>query len=260
MIIYKKEGSKLVDISRYSSASETARSNFVEELLGRVFNRKPAKSLRNSVDGSFAVDFTSTPRVKELVRYAYSLGLTVQGDGTCRKISASDDINEAILGDTLLFGTVRARKFDIIYIPTSKIRGGVSELYGELARVAKEGPIYDSISDFDDIKAAIRELAKEKAKLTNEYCRSLANDDLPLAPTFSELKSQEIGRKHAAEFKMKSADQKRETTWKDRACTSDLLIRRNNGEVLEVNVQNDFVQIGYNFIPVYENKLNVFYV
>lgn len=109
------------------------------------------KSLLSN-NGTFGVQVTEKhPYVKELVRQAQNLGLTVSGDGTAPV--KGGDIREVQKGDQITFGT--SSRFDVNWIKRDQY-------------FCKKGiaPVYDIVKDWNKIEKAMKQFADEKKNLS----------------------------------------------------------------------------------------------
>jgi len=107
--------------------------------------------------GQFFVSISEkTPYVKELVRQAQNLGLTVSGDGTAQAGGKLGDIRNAEKGDQITFGT--SSRFDVNWIARDQY-------------FCQKGyaPVYDIVKDWNKIEKAMKAFAEKKQllKLSN---------------------------------------------------------------------------------------------
>lgn len=119
--------------------------NYTFETLYRV--KKEEKSLLNN-KGQFFIDITEDrPYVKELVRQAQNLDLTVSGDGTAAV--KGGDITEARKGDLISVGS--SSRFDVNWIkrPQYFCQKGYA-------------PVYDIVKDWDKIEKGLKQFAENK--------------------------------------------------------------------------------------------------
>lgn len=132
------------------------RINFEAELalprfeLINLYARPAEKPLLNE-KGQFFVDISEkTPYVRELIRKAQDLNLTVSGDGTAA-VGKTGDIRSAGKGDIISFGS--STRFDVNWIK----RDGY---------VCEKGyvPVYDIVKDWNKIEKALKAFAEAKAK------------------------------------------------------------------------------------------------
>ena len=168
------------------------------------------RSLRNPVDGSFAVLLDeNNVYLKEMVKLAQKNGLTVSGDSSA--CVSGGDIKAAGLGDIVTFGT--STRFDMNWISRKRYACERSIM-----------PIHRA-SDWSIVKKAIKALAKEKNTL--EATRSYVGN----YPTYKSLK--------ASARKSSCGCTKGRTIIKieDRCGTNGYL-------------HNDFVKVGLSFYPV----------
>jgi hypothetical protein len=122
--------------------------NFSFDIILR--EAKKEKSLLNK-DGNFFVDITEkSPYVRELVRQAQNLGLTVSGDGTAEV--KGGDIRSAEKGNIITFGS--SKRFDVNWAKRDQY-------------VCQRGytPVYDIVKDWTTIEKAMKEFADKKREV-----------------------------------------------------------------------------------------------
>jgi len=118
---------------------------FSYELLYKEVKRE--KSLL-SKDGKFFVDLSEKqPYLRELVKKAQDLGLTVSGDGTAPV--KGGDITQAQKNSIISFGS--SSRFDMNWMRRDEY-------------ACKKGvtPVYDAVKDWDKIEKALKQFADQK--------------------------------------------------------------------------------------------------
>jgi hypothetical protein len=113
-----------------------------------LYYQKP-KSLLNK-EGQFFVNISEkSPYVKELVRQAQNLNLTVSGDGTAKTGKNLGDIRNAEKGDQITFGT--SSRFDVNWIARD-----------QYFCQKQYAPVYDIVKDWNNVEKAMKEFAAKK--------------------------------------------------------------------------------------------------
>lgn len=127
------------------------RINFEQQLptfsLATLYRIEREENLL-SKDGKFFVHLSEkTPYLKELVRKAQDLNLTVDGDGTAP--SRGGDITQATKGSIVTFGS--SSRFDMNWIRRDEY-------------ACKKGvtPVYDVVKDWNKIEKALKQYAERK--------------------------------------------------------------------------------------------------
>lgn len=111
-----------------------------------LYREREKKLLNNK--GQFFVQITEKhPYVKELVRQAQNLNLTVSGDGTAPV--KGGDITQAQKGDQITFGS--SSRFDMNW--TKRDQYFCQNKYA---------PVYDIVKDWDKIEKALKQFAAQK--------------------------------------------------------------------------------------------------
>jgi hypothetical protein len=113
---------------------------------------RPQEEQLLNKDGQFFVHVSEkNPYVKELVRQAQQLQLTVSGDGTAPV--KGGDIREAGKGDQITFGT--SNRFDVNWVKRDQY-------------FCQKGyaPVYDIVKDWNKIEKALKQFADRKKQLT----------------------------------------------------------------------------------------------
>jgi len=111
-----------------------------------LYVKKEEKLINNK--GEFFVHLDEkTPYLKELVRQAQNLNLTVSGDGTAPV--KGGDITEARKGDLISFGS--SSRFDMNWIKRDQY-------------ACKKGvtPVYEATKDWNKIEKALKQFADQK--------------------------------------------------------------------------------------------------
>lgn len=128
------------------------RINFEEELvlpnftLAALYREKPENLLNNK--GQFFVDLSQKqPYLRELVKQAQDLGLTVSGDGTAPV--KGGDIRQAEKNSIISFGS--SSRFDVNWMRRDQ--------YACKSGVA---PVYDAVKDWNKIEKAMKQFADKK--------------------------------------------------------------------------------------------------
>lgn len=115
--------------------------------LATLYREKKEAELLNN-KGQFFVNITEkSPYVKELVRQAQELNLTVSGDGTAAV--RGGDITQAQKGDQITFGS--SSKFDVNWVKRDQY-------------FCQKGyaPVYDIVKDWNKIEKAMKQFADQK--------------------------------------------------------------------------------------------------
>ena len=123
----------------------------------RLVDLKPEKPLLNDKGQFFVHASEKTPYVRELVRRAQNLNLTVSGDGTA--VEKGGDITECPKGGLITFGS--SSRFDMNWV---KRDGYFTD--------KKYQPVFDIVKDWDKINKALEKFAA--AKETKRYNESLS--------------------------------------------------------------------------------------
>ena len=119
--------------------------------LAQLYRVEEEKLLNN--DGQFVVNVSEKdPYVKELIRKAQDLNITVSGDGTAPVGKGLGDITNIRKGDQITFGT--SNRFDVNWIA----RDGYTCSKGYR-------PVYDIVKDWNKIDKALHQFADQKKKL-----------------------------------------------------------------------------------------------
>jgi hypothetical protein len=114
----------------------------------KLVNLEPEKPLLNKKGQFFVHASEKTPYVRELVRRAQNLNLTVSGDGT--NVEKGGDITECPKGGLITFGS--SSRFDMNWV---KRDGYFTD--------NKYQPVYDIVKDWDKINKALDKFAAAKA-------------------------------------------------------------------------------------------------
>ena len=136
----------LLNARRINFEPEYRLPNFTMAQLYRV---EEEKLLNNK--GQFFVNISEkSPYVKELVRQAQNLNLTVSGDGTTP--TKGGDITQAQKGDQITIGS--STRFDVNW--TKRDQYFCQKGYA---------PVYDIVKDWNKIEKALKQFADQKKKL-----------------------------------------------------------------------------------------------
>lgn len=136
----------LLNARRINFEPEYRLPNFTMAQLYRV---EEEKLLNNK--GQFFVNISEkSPYVKELVRQAQNLNLTVSGDGTAP--TKGGDITQAQKGDQITIGS--STRFDVNW--TKRDQYFCQKGYA---------PVYDIVKDWNKIEKALKQFADQKKKL-----------------------------------------------------------------------------------------------
>jgi len=136
----------LLNARRINFEPEYRLPNFTLAQLHRV---EEEKLLNNK--GQFFVHVSEkSPYVKELVRQAQSLNLTVSGDGTAP--TKGGDITQVQKGDQITIGS--STRFDVNW--TKRDQYFCQKGYA---------PVYDIVKDWTKIEKALKQFADQKKKL-----------------------------------------------------------------------------------------------
>ena len=115
--------------------------------LSTLYREEREPSLLNK-NGQFFVDLSEKqPYLRELVKQAQDLGLTVSGDGTAPV--KGGDITEATKNSIVTFGS--SSRFDVNWMRRDQY-------------ACKKGvaPVYDVVKDWDKIEKAMKQFADQK--------------------------------------------------------------------------------------------------
>jgi hypothetical protein len=119
--------------------------------------KQPKEDLLNNKGQFFVHVDEKYPYVKELVRQAQNLGLTVSGD--CTAPTKGGDITHVQKGDMITVGS--STRFDVNWIRRDQY-------------FAQKGyrPVYDIVDDWNKIEKALKQFAAEKnsIKITEGTC------------------------------------------------------------------------------------------
>jgi len=119
--------------------------------VAQLWRQEEDRLLNNK--GQFFVHVSeTTPYVKELVRKAQDLNLTVSGDGTAPVGKKLGDITNVRKGDQITFGS--SDRFDVNWVA----RDGYTCSKGF-------APVYDIVKDWNKIEKALKQFADQKKKL-----------------------------------------------------------------------------------------------
>lgn len=140
-----------------NSNAAPKRINFNEEIrlpkysIANLYPAAKPKSLLNE-KGQFFVDVTEkSPYVREFVRQAQDLGLTVSGDGTAEV--KGGDIRSANKGNILTIGS--SNRFDVNWVKRD-----------EYACKKGMAPVYEIVKDWDKAIKALKQYADQKKNVT----------------------------------------------------------------------------------------------
>lgn len=201
-------------------------------LLGGCLQNKKESNLRNKIDGSFIVTLDVLPifgerLVADILKLADKEGLTI----------SPNVITEVYIGTSLVFGC--SEYYDVVVADTSNMNG--------ITKAFNEGlfPVFRLSTDLSKIKTSIIEMGKEYRKLVNDDLRNVFTANKPITPTYATLKGATINRKLVEE-------KKHEALVKEYSSPRKVL--RENNDSLRIVVTNDFIKIGYNFIPINDNQ------
>ena len=136
----------LLNARRINFEPEYRLPNFT---LAQLYRVEEEKLLNNK--GQFFVNISEkSPYVKELVRQAQNLNLTVSGDGTAP--TKGGDITEARKGDQITVGS--SSRFDVNW--TKRDQYFCQKGYA---------PVYDIVKDWNKIEKALKQFADQKKRL-----------------------------------------------------------------------------------------------
>lgn len=136
----------LLNARRINFEPEYRLPNFT---LAQLYREEEEKLLNNK--GQFFVNISEkSPYVKELVRQAQNLNLTVSGDGTAP--TKGGDITQAQKGDQITVGS--STRFDVNW--TKRDQYFCQKGYA---------PVYDIVKDWNKIEKALKQFADQKKKL-----------------------------------------------------------------------------------------------
>lgn len=136
----------LLNARRINFEPEYRLPNFT---LAQLYRVEEEKLLNNK--GQFFVNISEkSPYVKELVRQAQNLNLTVSGDGTAP--TKGGDITQAQKGDQITIGS--STRFDVNW--TKRDQYFCQKGYA---------PVYDIVKDWNKIEKALKQFADQKKKL-----------------------------------------------------------------------------------------------
>jgi hypothetical protein len=114
--------------------------------IAQLYGQQEERLLNNN--GQFFVHVSEkNPYLKELVRQAQNLNLTVSGDGT--NTVKGGDITQAQKGDQITFGT--SSRFDVNW--TKRDQYFCQKGYA---------PVYDIVKDWNKIEKAMKQFANQK--------------------------------------------------------------------------------------------------
>ena len=136
----------LLNARRINFEPEYRLPNFT---MAQLYREEEEKLLNNK--GQFFVNISEkSPYVKELVRQAQNLNLTVSGDGTAP--TKGGDITQAQKGDQITVGS--STRFDVNW--TKRDQYFCQKGYA---------PVYDIVKDWNKIEKALKQFADQKKKL-----------------------------------------------------------------------------------------------
>ena len=201
---------------------ENTFAQIIRELL--CPKKKEVKKVdRNEVDGSFVVRITDDGNFPELaqrlVDYASKNGLTI--DPGVRKLQVEDGLS---FGAGLDYDVKRVK--------------GIHDAYQQ-----KLEPIYQLCKDFEKILQAVKEMAAEKTSLSNDLKKSWATGKRAFIPTYNSLKREVVGGK--------LVDKKRTKSF-EKECDKVVTPKSN---IDRITVSQNFIKVGYDFIPINDNDL-----
>lgn len=140
----------LLNARRITFEPEYRLPAFTFDTLYRIERVKREESLLNN-NGQFFVNISEDkPYVKELVRQAQNLNLSVSGDGTA--VAKGGDITEARKGDLITVGS--SSRFDVNWIKRHQY-------------FCQKGyaPVYDIVKDWNKIEKALKQFADNKRSM-----------------------------------------------------------------------------------------------
>jgi hypothetical protein len=206
------------------------------------------KVFGNKVDGSFAVIVDDKFFTELLLKKAVENGLTIPPRGGVD------------IGDTLIFGV--NKQYDVLPVYTGKD-------HSQIVRLFEEGiePVY-KVSKLEDrikIKEALEKMGKRKKELLEKKAKKLLNGELPLLPTYATLIAEELGVELIANKRHKKLlKQQEEESTTTRVVGKRLLGEfdtsegaltiHNHANGDHVLVSQNFIKVGYKFIPIKDNN------
>lgn len=203
------------------------------------------KEIGNKIDGSFAVVVDDRIFTDLLLKKAVENGLTMPPEGGVD------------IGDTLVFGV--NKQYDVFPVYTSTDKKQITRLFNEGIY-----PVYrvSELKDRIKIKEALEKMGKEKKRLLTKQAKGLLSGEVPLIPTYATLKAEELGTVLISEKRSKKLLGK-ETTAEvvggrrllgEFDTSGGALTIHNYANGDHVLISQNFIKVGYKFIPIKSNN------